>query len=345
MIQLQKGNLLESSAEALVNTVNTVGVMGKGVALQFKEKFPENFLLYAAACKRKEVLIGEMFVTQTGRMQNPKYIINFPTKQHWRSDSKLSFVEDGLDDLVQKIADLNIQSIALPPLGCGNGGLDWAVIKPLIISKLAHLNITIEVYEPGLKISSTTPKIGTSTLTKARAMVLRLLDNYAVLGFESTHLEVQKLAYFLQSFGQADLKLRYQKGTYGPYAPNLQHLLSRLEGQWLAGDVRVADGRPFDPLWLMPGKTDEIEQAIQRYCSPEERIRLEQVNALIEGFQSPFGLELLATVHWASTQETGQVNDLQSVVAAVHQWNARKQQLMNADLIATAYERVREFVA
>lgn len=345
MIQLQKGNLLESNVEALVNTVNTVGIMGKGVALQFKEKFPENYRVYAAACKRGEVRIGEMFITQTGRMQNPKFIVNFPTKQHWRGNSQLAFVEAGLDDLVQKITDLKIQSIALPPLGCGNGGLDWAVVKPLVLAKMAQLNIHVEVYEPGLRITSAAPETNTNTLTKARAMVLRLLDNYAVLGFEATHLEVQKLAYFLQSFGQADLKLRYQKGTYGPYAPNLQHLLRHLEGQWLAGDVRVADGRPFDALWLLPGKTVEIEQAIQRYCSPEERVRLEQVNALIEGFQSPFGLELLATVHWASTQEANQTTDLQSVVATVHRWNARKQQLMSADLIATAYERVQQFLA
>ncbi len=343
MINFLQGNLLESNAEALVNTVNTIGVMGKGVALQFKEKFAENYRLYAAACKCGEVRIGEMFVTRTGRLDNPKFIINFPTKQHWRSPSQLAFVTAGLDALVEKIRELSIRSIAIPPLGCGNGGLDWNEVKPLILLKLSALELDVQLFEPGLKVVSAASNIA-AKLTKARAMVLWLLERYAVLGFEATHLEVQKLAYFLQSFGQKDLNLRYQKGHYGPYAPNLQHLLRTLEGAWLAGDVRVADGRPFDALWVLPGKTAEINEALQRYCTPAERTRLYQVEALMEGFQSPFGLELLATVHWIS-QELGPKTQMMEIVAATHRWSERKKQIMTPKLIETAYHRVQQFIA
>jgi O-acetyl-ADP-ribose deacetylase (regulator of RNase III) len=123
MIEFARGNLLEAKAEALVNTVNTVGVMGKGVALMFKEAYPENFKAYEAACKRKEVRIGHMFVTERQALMGPKWIINFPTKEHWRGDSKMAWIEAGLADLRRAIAEKKIRSIAIPPLGSGNGGL------------------------------------------------------------------------------------------------------------------------------------------------------------------------------------------------------------------------------
>jgi O-acetyl-ADP-ribose deacetylase (regulator of RNase III) len=142
------GNIFESDAEALVNTVNTVGVMGKGLALQFKERFPANYKFYVAACKNEEVKIGKMFITPTNSFMNPKWIINFPTKKHWMNNSRYEFIEAGLDDLVTQIEKLNIQSIAIPPLGAGQGGLNWDKVKELIQLKLGHLNIEITVFEP-----------------------------------------------------------------------------------------------------------------------------------------------------------------------------------------------------
>ena len=132
MIEVKKGNLLRSDVEALVNTVNSVGYMGKGVALQFKQAFPANFTAYQKACRAKEVKPGKMFVFKTGLMINPKYIINFPTKRHWRGNSRLEDIESGLITLIQEIKRLGIRSIALPPLGCGLGGLDWKVVHPMI---------------------------------------------------------------------------------------------------------------------------------------------------------------------------------------------------------------------
>src|SRR5258708_7227957 len=124
MISYKQGNLLESHSQALVNTVNTVGVMGKGIALMFKERFKENFRRYAAACKNKEVEVGKMFITSSGELNGPKWIVNFPTKQNWRSPSKLEWITEGLRDLHRFIVEQHVVSIAIPPLGAGNGGLN-----------------------------------------------------------------------------------------------------------------------------------------------------------------------------------------------------------------------------
>lgn len=149
MITFTSGDILRADAEAIVNTVNCVGAMGRGIALQFKKAWPENFKAYAAACKQKEVKPGNMFITETGQLTNPKYIINFPTKRHWRDGSKIDDVGLGLDALVQEIRVKNIKSIAIPPLGCGLGGLDWTEVRQLIEAKLGDLNnVEILVYEP-----------------------------------------------------------------------------------------------------------------------------------------------------------------------------------------------------
>jgi O-acetyl-ADP-ribose deacetylase (regulator of RNase III) len=140
MIEFVRGNLLEAKAEALVNTVNTVGVMGKGIALMFKEAFPENFKAYEAACKKKEVKVGHMFVIEREALIGPKWIINFPTKAHWRGDSKMVWIENGLEDLKRVIAENRIRSIAIPPLGSGNGGLNWADVRPRIEAALGELS-------------------------------------------------------------------------------------------------------------------------------------------------------------------------------------------------------------
>src|SRR5271155_44267 len=150
MITYAEGNLLNADAEALVNTVNTVGVMGKGIALMFKEAFPENFELYREACKGHGIEIGRVFPTERRDvMGGPKWIINFPTKQHWRAPSRIEWIEQGLTDLRHFIEEYSIRSIALPPLGSGNGGLDWQQVRPLIVGALGSLpDVRIVVYEP-----------------------------------------------------------------------------------------------------------------------------------------------------------------------------------------------------
>jgi O-acetyl-ADP-ribose deacetylase (regulator of RNase III) len=148
MIQFVQGNLFDSQAEALVNAVNTVGVMGRGVALEFKHRFPENYRAYRLACKREELIVGKMFVTET-KLEQPRWIINFPTKQHWRNPSKLEFVRDGLEDFVRVIEAHGIKSVALPALGCGTGGLEWKTVRELIEAVLEPLDhVVFEIFEP-----------------------------------------------------------------------------------------------------------------------------------------------------------------------------------------------------
>jgi O-acetyl-ADP-ribose deacetylase (regulator of RNase III) len=149
MLELKQGDLLEEDAEALVNAVNCVGVMGKGIALQFKQALPENFQQYKQACDAQEVQLGRMFTVPPGKLFNPKYIINFPTKRHWRDKSKIEDIQTGLKALVAEVQQLGITSIAIPALGCGNGGLDWLQVKPLIESAFVKLpEVKVVVFEP-----------------------------------------------------------------------------------------------------------------------------------------------------------------------------------------------------
>ena len=149
MIKLVKGDLLKADAEAIVNTVNIVGVMGKGIALQFKQAFPENYEAYRKACDHHELQPGKMFVFATNKFVNPKYIINFPTKRHWKGKSRMEDIETGLKALVDAIKKLEIRSVAVPPLGCGNGGLHWDDVRPRIEAVFRSLqDVTVLLYTP-----------------------------------------------------------------------------------------------------------------------------------------------------------------------------------------------------
>lgn len=187
MIKFVTGNLLDAKVDALVNTVNTAGVMGKGLALQFKKAFPANSKAYEAACKRGEVQIGKMFVFDAGGIVLPRYIINFPTKKHWRSPSKLDYVEEGLRDLIEVIRDRKIRSIAIPPLGAGLGGLDWKEVRAALDRALAILSdIEVLIFAPNgappaeaMRNETAKPK-----MTASRAAVLSLMRRYLVPGYD-----------------------------------------------------------------------------------------------------------------------------------------------------------------
>jgi O-acetyl-ADP-ribose deacetylase (regulator of RNase III) len=149
MIRSVQGNLLDAPTEALVNTINTVGVMGKGIALMFREAFPDNFRVYREAVKRNEVHVGRMLVTGNHAPLGPKWLINFPTKKHWRQPSRPEWIAEGLKDLRRVIEEKQIGSIAVPPLGCGNGGLEWTAVRPQIVDALSSLiGVDIWVFEP-----------------------------------------------------------------------------------------------------------------------------------------------------------------------------------------------------
>ncbi|MCY4652601.1 MAG: macro domain-containing protein [Dehalococcoidia bacterium] len=323
MIEYKTGDILSENAEALVNTVNCVGVMGRGIALQFKKAFPDNFKAYAKACKREEVQPGRMFVFETGQLDNPRYIINFPTKRHWRGKSRIKDIESGLEELVHEIRERGIRSVAIPPLGSGLGGLNWGDVRPRIEQALSHLNdVELIVFEPG-----GAPDVGKMVrnrevpkMTAGRAALVGLIHRYqtGLLDPFISLLEVHKLMYFLQEAGEA-LQLRFQKAQYGPYADNLTHVLNAIEGHLISG---YADGgdTPDKRLELVPGAVSDANDFLGKH--PGIKPHIDRVSALIDGFESPFGLELLSTVHWVVAKE--EAESIDEVVDYVYRWNSRK---------------------
>ncbi len=346
MIEIIKnGNLIENNAEALVNTVNTVGVMGKGVALQFKKAFPNNFNEYEHAAKAGKVQIGKVFVTETGKFTGPKYIINFPTKKHWRYPSELKWIKEGLIDLRAFIIKSNIKSIAVPPLGCGNGKLNWMDVKPLIEKTLANIEgLTTYIFEPS-DAAYSIPSLKTITkkpkLTAVRAMVIALLDRYTILGYELTVLEAQKLVYFLQRFGE-NLRLEFTKGMYVPYADKLTHVLADLDGHYLFG-MKQKTAKPFDKLEINQKEIEQIYSFIDDNCTQEQKDRLQKVYDLIEGFESPLGMELLATVDYVIKNELNNGFSEPELIKRIYAWNERKKALLKANFITVARNRLTSF--
>lgn len=325
MIEYKTGNLLVEDTEAIVNTVNCVGVMGRGIALQFKKAFPENFKAYAAACKRKEVQPGRMFIHDMGGLTNPRYIVNFPTKRHWRGKSRMEDIESGLNALAEEIHVRDIHSIAIPPLGSGLGGLEWPEVRKRIEQKLAGMDsVKIIVFEPkGAPASEKmvrnkeVPKI-----TPGRAALVELMHRYldGLLDPFVTLLEVHKLMYFMQEAGEP-LRLKYQKATYGPYAENLRHVLNDIEGHLISGYADGGDA-PDKPLQLVPGAIDDARAFLSEHQDTQQHFK--KVTELVEGFESPFGLELLSTVHWVMKYEHARTVD--EVTERIHAWNVRKMQ-------------------
>ncbi len=325
MITYTQGNLLDAPAEALVNTVNTVGVMGKGIALMFKEKFPENFREYAAACTEGRVQTGKMFITERMSLIGPKWVVNFPTKQHWRSPSRLEWIVTGLAELRDFIEREHVRSIAIPPLGAGNGGLDWPVVKAQIDVALKGLDDTeIVVYEPTEKYQNVSKREGLEKLTPARALIAELVRRYWILGMDCSLLEIQKLAWFLEraierTNAPNPLQLKFVAHTYGPYANRLSHLLNNLDGSYLHCDKRIADAEPHDVIWFDYQRSDVLAAYLKSGEMKPYLGALEETASLIDGFESPFGLELLASLDWLLTRE-GYGPSVESIRTGLSAW-------------------------
>lgn len=350
MIDYTQGNLLEADVEAVVNTVNTVGVMGKGIALMFKERFPANFKAYQAACKSGGVEVGRLFVTSSDELSGPRWIINFPTKQHWRNPTRIEWVERGLAALRAFILEHRVKSIAVPPLGCGNGGLDWPDVRDLIEASLGDLPDTrVIVYEPTAAYQNVAKKRGVMKLTPARAMISELVRRYSVLGIECTILEIQKMAWFLERFiGQYrlpnELDLRFEANRFGPYADRLKHLLDSLDGSYLACDKRLADASPFDSIRFKESEGPRVELFL-RTEAKEYQEAFEHLLDFIDGFQSPLGMEVLATVDWLIAREHCEP-EFGSIKQGIARWPVdskaaeRKTRIFSDKLIALALERL-----
>jgi O-acetyl-ADP-ribose deacetylase (regulator of RNase III) len=319
------GDLFAEEAEALVNTVNCVGVMGRGIALQFKRAFPSNFKAYAAECRRGEMKPGRVFVFETGSSLPPQYIMNFPSKRHWRGKSRLEDIDSGLRSLIQEIRARDIQSVAIPPVGSGLGGLEWSLVRSRILEAFRDVgDVEVTVFEPGggptdgranPNRSSDVPR-----MTARRAALVVLLDRYVqgLLDPFVTLQEAHKLMYFMQ-VAEEPLRLKFTKGPYGPYAENLRHVLHAIEGHMVSG---YADGgdRPDKRLRLVPGAFDDARAFVA--TRDDTRTRFNRVADLVSGFESPFGLELLSTIHWIVENEDATAVD--DVVRKTYAWNERK---------------------
>lgn len=351
MIRYTQGNLLDAEVEAVVNTVNTVGVMGKGIALMFKEAFPENFQRYEVACKAKEVQVGHMFVTERRELMGPKWIVNFPTKQHWRHPSKMEWVVEGLRDLHDFIRSKDIHSIAIPPLGSGNGGLEWTEVRAAIEKALTDLkDVDIVVYEPTSKYQNVAKRAGVQKLTPARALIAELVRRYWVLGMECSLLEIQKLAWFLERHVEKlcsdnPLDLRFKADKYGPYANRLVHLLDALDGSYLHCDKRLADAGPLDVIWFDEGKKEYVQAYLKQQEARPYLDALIATSEVIDGFESPLGMELLATVDWLLVRENCTAT-LEGIKEGLRKWPGgpeaanRKLKLFDDRLIGLALDRL-----
>lgn len=344
MIEIAKGNLLEAPVEALVNTVNTQGIMGKGIALQFKQAFPAMFRDYEKACKAGEVRLGQVHVYNLGGLTGgPRWIINFPTKGHWREQSRLSDIDAGLRELVATVRHLGIRSIAVPPLGCGNGGLNWTDVRPRIEAAFAELpDVKVQLFTPGnapepeaMPNRTERPK-----MTLGRAALIALTDRYlkGLLDPFVSLLEIHKLMYFLQEAG-LELRLEYEAKPYGPYARNLRQVLIRLEKHYMQG---YGDGKdvPTRPIELLPGAVEEAMAFLAQH--PDILKRMDRVVELIDGYEDSYGLELLSTVHWVMRENPEAREKPQAAIEAVCNWNLRKRRNLKPDHLLKAWQRLKE---
>ena len=335
MIEFRNGDILKADTEALINTVNCVGVMGRGIALQFKNTFPANFKAYENACARMEVQPGKMFVFETNMLTNPKYIFNFPTKRHWRGKSRMEYIDSGLLALVEEIRLRGIRSIAIPPLGSGLGGLDWMDVRPRIEKALYGLNdLDVMIFEPN-NTPVMTKSRAVPNMSPGRAALVMLINRYlgGLMDPFVTLLELHKLMYFMQEAGEP-LRLKYTKAPFGPYAENLRHVLSAIEGHLVSGYGDGGDARDKE-IELVPGAVVEAECFLKNKADTLENIK--RVGELVEGFETPFGLELLATVHWVCINESAL--NVKDVITKTHAWNSLKKQFSERQ-IGLAFDRL-----
>ena len=345
MIAITHGNLLEAPAEALVNTVNTVGVMGKGIALQFRQAYPEMFRAYEKACATGDVQLGRMQVFDLGGLAGgPRWIVNFPTKQDWRSRSRIADIDAGLVDLVAQIRRLKIKSIALPPLGCGNGGLDWQDVRPRIEGAMAELpDVRVLLYPPaGSPEAGAMPnRTKKPKMTPGQATLIVLMNRYlqGLLDPFVSLLELHKLMYFMKTVGEPLEKLQFEQGRYGPYSPTLRHGLVRMEGHTTRG-YGTGEDDPATPIELLPGAVEEAKDFLAGNADAEGR--MDRVAKLIAGFEDAYGLELLSSVHWVMQRDPAARENAEAAVAAVHAWNDRKRRLLKSEHLKKAWARLKE---
>lgn len=343
MIHYKTGNLFDSKAEALVNTVNTVGVMGKGIALQFKNIFPNNYKLYSNACKNKELKVGQLLVTEEeSLLTGKKFIINFPTKTNWRLPSEYKYIEDGLAELVKVIRERNIRSIAIPPLGSGNGGLDWNKVKQIMEKHLSDIDCEIFIYEPNAAIQEVLKKERVK-LTPARAMLLSVLYELVRNGEFVSEFASEKIAYFLQRFGAKEaFKLEFRPNFYGPYSGKVKHVLYYLNGSYIMG-YSSKDKKPFEELGIVSNGEAKVIEFLDKPENSEYKAIVEKTKSFLTGFYSPFGLELLSSIDFIITEKN--IETQEAITKELENWSNRKKTLFtNPNFIQVATKNIQSHI-
>lgn len=347
MISYTKGDLLSADVMALVNTVNTVGVMGKGIALHFKERFPQNYAVYVEACRRKELVPGKMLVVrEKDLVLGDRIIINFPTKEHWRNPSRYEWIEAGLKDLVRVIADLKITSIAIPPLGCGNGGLDWNMVRPMIEQELSSLEgVKVIVFEPSTEVAGILARQegkNEAKLTPARAMLLYAMFCYEVHDERCSLFVANKLSYFYQLLGEKEFsRMSFVAHYYGPYSVSVGHMLGAINGKYIHG-LEQMDRKPFEELMLDYNRKAELSEYVHKQLTSVQIDHIRQLLKLIEGYESAYALEVLASVAYVRKQ-TPNIS-LEETIKQIKNWSSRKKNLFKREHIEAAYHHLDGFM-
>ncbi|KAB7614422.1 Appr-1-p processing protein [Amylibacter sp. SFDW26] len=336
-IIFKQGDMFEEPVQATVNTVNCVGVMGKGIALEFKKRWPANFKAYKKICDAKELSPGTLFVFDTHELfpqDGPRYLINFPTKAHWRAKSKYSYVEDGLDALVKAIREYGIKSIAIPPLGCGNGGLEWADVKPLIVSKLGKLDdVDIIIFPPKNSVDDPEHIHSDFPMTFERAALLKTLgDLEGYFDGVFDRISLQKIAYFLQVLG-VNFNLKFSRNLHGPYSETLKKAYLTLESNGMISGFTDGDRLSH----VTPSGYAVADEYLTTTRSSNGEI-IDRLDKLIQGYESPYGLELLSSVHWLAHHEG--YHPVEKVVEAMQSWSERKRNSFEEEAIRVAYSRL-----
>lgn len=338
-ITFKKGDMFAEPVEAIVNTVNCVGVMGKGVALEFKKRWPANYKAYKKICDAKELSPGQMFVFDTQQLfpqDGPRYLVNFPTKAHWRSKSKLIYVEEGLDALVEDIQTYKMKSIAIPPLGCGNGGLKWSDVCPLIVSKLRGLDdVDVVVFPPRDAVDAPEHANTSFPLTYERAVLLKGLgDLEAHFDGAFDRISLQKIAYFLQALGVA-LNISFSRNLYGPYSEKLRRSFVAFEKRGMLDGFTTGDRQTR----VTPSAYAAADEYLSDMRGRNEDV-IVQLDKLIQGYESPYGMELLSSVHWLAAHEKHY--PVEKIIAEMMQWNENKRNAFTPEAIRAAYDRLVE---
>lgn len=352
MIRYITGNIFDDDAQALVNTVNTEGVMGKGLALQFKERFPENFRVYRLACKEHRLDVGNMLIVDESTIERQLLVINFPTKRSWRKPSEYDYIESGLNSLRTEIISRGIKSVAIPALGSCNGGLDWCRVKQMIVSQLSDIDCDIRIYEPNAMIVEQM-KSERVKLTPARAMMLDMMWDLVSFGEFVSVFAAEKIIYFLQRFGARKVfNIDYSRSFYGPYSSGkIAHVLYYLNGSFIKG-MTAMQNKPFQEIWLVKDSQNELSDFLKTPEMSDKLSVLDKTKDFLSGYYDNSSLELLSTVDYLLQNDPRLSNwlnmsdyEVESILSLdIAEWSKRKERMfVGTPYVKMALQHLREW--